>query len=242
MNEEALLSRTIGDLKDEIQEVDEEIEALKLKTADLLDQKAKLESHLSRLKRHQSLQAVLNLVYEVNEENSMEVKLQKNSKTTPIIDDFYASDAKFLILRNFYSTEWVEKIEKRKTDFGIVVSEIRKRTVLSLIIIRVDDVKGRFSVINTGLTITDLKMALEQNQSHYLRGNTRLSALADEISQLDFARYEPLQCVPFTSACWLGAQTYRNQNGYGPEWANIHEGARWGETTGFLIIGVRFER
>ncbi|MBP0970897.1 MAG: hypothetical protein J5753_02540 [Oscillospiraceae bacterium] len=201
-------------------------------------QRELLQDKLRAMDIQEMTESVLHLITEVNRSNSMEIELHHDSRTTPIMDRFYNSKSKFLILKSAYCIPY-----KIRESGGIRISS---SSWISLIIIKVNSVQGTFIVNKNGLTMTDLKMSIARNSLYpsNVERQGRLSALAKEIAQLDLANYERGHCIPFHNICYLGAQTYQNQTGYGSEYCGeelVHEGTLYGETTGFLIIGVRVE-
>lgn len=229
--EKERLSQKISKLDSEIEELTEQLDALKR-------EKQKLQKEINKIDYQENTEATLNLITELTEANSIEVKLNHDSKTTPIFDRFYHSNKIFLILKNFAVASY--RIEQQ-TSAGNTNSVVRKR--VSLIITTLKSIVGTVYVKDRGLTITDLKLT----SSLYPRNTERrerLSALAEEIGHLDLTYHEKGRCIPFRNICRFGAQIFRNQTGYGSEYHGeelVREGTLYGETTGFLIIGVRIE-
>ncbi|MBR3420260.1 MAG: hypothetical protein IKG82_16410 [Oscillospiraceae bacterium] len=218
----------------QISNLDDEIEKLK-------EQRDKFQDELDDYKKRKATELTLSLVDEVDGDNSKVEHLFPDSSTTPIMDSFYNSKYKFLIIDDAY------KIGFRKTQqTSSGLKESKGYAIVSLIVIKRNSLKGTVYVKKTGLTMTDLKMSINSN-SFYPRNQEkreRLSALAEELLRLDLGLYEKGICVPFQNICYLGAQIYKNQTGYGSEYCGeelVHQGTLYGETTGFFIIGVRIE-
>ena len=223
-------------LTQEISQLDNEINVLKEQLSSLEQQKKKLQKQIDRIDYQKNTEVALHLIEELNPQNSREVYLNYKTKTTPIMDSFYNSKDIFLII------PWYHRVQQKnvvQTPFGSISGTGCSKWI-SLIIIKMETVHGTIYVRDTGLTMTDLKKSYRQS---YLYGE-RLSALEREIAKIDLTQCEKGQCVPFEDICYLGAQTYGNQTGYGSEYHGeelVHEGTLYGETTGFLIIGVRIE-
>lgn len=218
----------------QISNLDDEIEKLK-------EQRDKLQDELDDYKKQKATELTLSLVDEVDEDNSRVEYLYSDSSTTPIMDSFYNSKDQFLIIDGAYTFGY--KIAQQTSS---VLKESKGYTTVSLIVIKRNSLKGTVYVKKTGLTMTDLKLSVSRG-SLYPRNQEkreRLSALAEELSRLDFSPYEKGDCVAFQNIIYLGAQTYRNQTGYGSEYCGeelVHQGTLYGETTGFFIIGVRID-
>lgn len=196
---------------------------------------AELHKKSREIEIKEATESTLRLAEEVDDWNSMEITLSRYSKTTPIFDAFFNSDYKFLIIEHAY-------VLSQDTSCGYVDNSV------SLIIIKRKDAPSRVSVYDSGLTMTDLKLSINDPYTPFEPSNPererRLWPLEKELKQLDLTQYSKGDCVPFQNICYLGAQTYSNQTGFGSEYRGaelVYEGTLYGETTGFLIIGVRFE-
>lgn len=222
-------------LTQEISQLDNEINVLKEQLASLEQQKKKLQKQIDRIDYQKNTEVALHLIEAITPQNSREIRLDYKTKTTPVMDSFYHSTDDYLILKSIYEA------------FGSSHNSSSKW--FSLIIVKRKSVQGTIYVQKTGLTMTDLKKSLPNREFHSSDDelDERLSALYDEvrkIRQRDMTQFKKGQCIPFENICYLGAQTYQNQTGYGSEYYGnelVHEGTLYGETTGFLIIGVRIE-
>lgn len=169
-------------------------------------------------------QVLLNELNAVSPDNSMHIKLSSDTKTTPIMDKYYFSDKKYLIIdRAFHvGKNW---------------------TSVSLVIMRAQDLL--IGNVNGRMTMTDLKKFVGTSVGEYLLDAYKISDRRyDLIKELLIASSyinNAGDAVPFEKPVRLGGQTYANQTGYGSEYNGddlVYQGTLYGETTGFCIIGV----
>ena len=87
----------------ELQEIDARIAELEAQSKEyerqikeLEKEKSKADEKISDLETQASTCRVLNSINDVTEENSMQVLLYKDTRTTPIMSKFYDSDKSFL--------------------------------------------------------------------------------------------------------------------------------------------------
>lgn len=159
----------------------------------------------------------------MSKENSMVVKLDQYTKTTPIMDEFVFSDKKFLIFRHLFrlSPSWKH---------------------ISLIIAKSS---GGINYVHSNLTMTDFKKAagtiVNKNLVGAMTKNNRLYPLYSELTRIENKVATGNGAIPLDMPCLLGGQTFREQVGLGWEYCGeelIHQGKEYGETTKFLIIGI----
>lgn len=216
------------EIEDQIAENNARIQELKDEIKQLEDSQQDLNDTLRRIEKNEATTKLLNSIYEVNEDNSMCVRLDADTKTTPIMDEFSCSGKQFLIF-------------KRAFNLGHLWMP------LSLVI-----TKGQRGVnyAYNGLTMTNLK----KHMGHYIWAHTlerldegsriyplyrELAAVAEKMQEC-----EESDIIPFQTPCMFGGQTYANQSGYGSEYYGedlVHQGTLYGETSKFLIIGVIIE-
>jgi hypothetical protein len=172
----------------------------------------------------ENTQRLLTQIHEITTDNSIRAHLYKDTRTVPIVDKYYDSPAKFLIIeRAFYHS---------------------KHAYISLIICKSPrDIR----LISSELTMTNLK---QEARSHIGVGSpnyykdTRFYGLMKAITEVltDDAKYD--ECIPFKIPCQFNAQRSANRTGYGNEYYGdtlMHEGTNYGETTTFAIIGIIIE-
>ena len=225
------LSRQIEAIENEIQKLNKQKMELETKNAELHKKSREIEIE-------EATESTLRLAEEVDDWNSMEITLSRYSKTTPIFDRFFKSDLDYLIIKRFIRHSYFRKVQfPHGSISGAVVVPI------SLIIIKKNLLQGTVYVKDTGLTISDIKTSnsLYPDNTEKQR---RLSALANEITNINYLCYDPGDCISFEHICSFGAQIYRNRTGYGSRFCGeelVHKGTLYGETTPFYIIGVRWE-
>lgn len=201
----------------QLKEVQKEITRLQ-KKAD------KLSCMIREMETMEITTQFVNSITTVSDKNSMHVRLERNSKTTPIMDSFWKSDKTFLVFDRLF---WVVVFPQ-----GILWR-------ISLVIR-----KGwaPISIIDDGLTMSDLKMhaglGIEPNQ-YWESG--RVCSLAKEVLNAGPKMKEPNQAIAFDLPIRLRGQTYANQTGFGSEYNGdelVYQGTLYGETTDFYIIGL----
>lgn len=162
-------------------------------------------------------------VSKLNEENSIAVELDPQTKTTPIMDAFMSSNKEFLVFRHLFrlSPSWKQ---------------------ISLIVAKST---GGINYMQSNLTMTDLKRAagtlVSKNLTTQMSKNSRLYPLYIELTKIENKVARMHGAIHLDIPCLLGGQTYREQCGYGWEYCGeelIHQGKEYGETAKFMIIGV----
>lgn len=101
------------------------------------------------------------------------------------------------------------------------------------------------------LTISDLKKCSHNDLKKITYDNNALNELFREINgapRIEFEEsmrkngYFKKKYYPLSNPIFIGAQTSQNREGYGNIYNGetlIHEGTKYGETTPFLIVGIR---
>ena len=163
-------------------------------------------------------------VTSVNKENSIKVRLYHDTRTTPIMDEFYHSDKDFLVFERAFT------IGKNWTTVSLIVS---KRIPINV------------SVLDNGMTMTDLKkyigMVVTDSYFENMKETRRLYPLFKELIGVSKSTSESETRVGFECPVRLGGQTYDDQTGFGSEYHGSYEvihGKQYGETTGFFVIGI----
>ena len=183
--------------------------------------------------RDRDTKEYLQTILQINDSNSMHVRLLSDTATTPIMSKFYRSDKQFLIFDKFFYI-YPENIASMQN----------KHYRLSLIISRSSN---KLWCRDNGLTMTDLKKRSGAILSKQLLKNSRINTesriypLYDEIINIYDKVFTGENYIPFDCPCRLGGQTYANQTGFGNIYNGedlIEEGTLYGETTEFLVLGV----
>ena len=210
-------------IRDRIDEINKEIELLHVKEDALQEELSKLQEELDTIEVNKNQTALLNEIFTVEPNNSMVVHLYKDTKTTPIMDEFQQSDKSFLVFDKIFS------IGKNWTKVSLVVVKDRWNTYC----------------INSGLTMTDLKKesgrVIREGYTNHNRESDRFFTLANELERASTKMTDNNSRIPFDNPIRLGGQTYANQSGYGSYYEGefqVTQGTLYGETTGFIIIGI----
>lgn len=211
-------------INERIKEIGEQIKQYEDMIDALADEKYDLERHLSDLEKNDETQAFINRIYDLNKGNSTRVLLFGDTKTMPIMDEYYHSDKQFLVFER-----------------AIRFPKIYKP--FSLVVVRYNGYCGRCN--HNGLTMTDLKK--HSGMLVYeaaLDKGSRLYGLKCELLVIEDEVSGSSRIIPFHTPCFLGAQIYSNRTGYGSVYHGedlVRQGTEYGETTGFLIIGIASE-
>ena len=151
----------------ELQEIDVRIAELEAQSdeyerqiKELEEKKSQVDEKISDLETQASTYRVLNSINDVTEENSMQVWLSKDTRTTPVMSKFCDSDKSFLTIPEFmYPRAFLLVVTKYH--YGI-------------------------QYIDSGMTMTDLKQEGCSSESRVKRiamseQKTRMSALYKEL-------------------------------------------------------------
>jgi hypothetical protein len=211
----------------ELQEIDARIAELEAQSdeyerqiKELEEKKSQVDEKISDLETQASTYRVLNSINDVTEENSMQVWLSKDTRTTPVMSKFCDSDKSFLTIPEFmYPRAFLLVVTKYH--YGI-------------------------QYIDSGMTMTDLKQEGCSSESRVKKiamsdQKTRMSALYKELYKVITKPINAGDKIPFEYPVRLGGQTYNNQTGYGRTYYGYdeyEEGTLYGETTGFVVIGI----
>lgn len=218
------LEKALDELNGKIQTLEKELDTL-------ADQQHDLKRKIADEERTIATTSLLESISQINTENSIRVKLHSDTKTTPIMDNFFSSNKTFLIFEDAFTLyappKWID---------------------VSLVVIKgCSGVNRRYS----GLTMTDLKKAkgsfIEEDSLVRLNPNNRKYPLYQELVAIikRIQDGEVSNTMTFQEPCCLGGQTYSDQTGYGSEYCGedlIYQGTQYGQTTAFLIIGVLIKK
>ena len=197
----------------ELQEIDARIAELEAQSKEyerqikeLEKEKSKADEKISDLETQASTCRVLNSINDVTEENSMQVLLYKDTRTTPIPEFMYPRAFLLVIAKYHYGIQYID----------------------------------------SGMTMTDLKQEGCSPESRVKKiamsdQKTRMSALYKELYKVITKPINAGDKIPFEYPVRLGGQTYNNQTGYGRTYYGYdeyEEGTLYGETTGFVVIGI----
>ena len=218
--QERIKQESIKQIDDESEHTDDYIKHLQIKINDLLYEKSTLSIQLNEHKiKGQTVKGKkLKPIFDLSDKNAMKVNLFNDTRTTPIMDEFYHSDKLFLIFMNMYHLN-------------------HKR--ISLVV-----TKGQIDV-NYTLTMTDLKKSRSTSLSNYVLNNKndRMYPLFLELLNLPSEKLISGNQLQFQKPCLLGGQTFSDQTGFGSEYHGIDlvYQKEYGETTKFLIVGIIVE-
>lgn len=213
-------------LTKEIKVLEGQIGELEVQADELRDRRYELDLELSRVSLAGDTIALLNGVYEVTADNSQVEKLDNSTKTIPIMSRFIKSGRRFLIFSNAFS------LGKQLHKVSLVITRSCTR------------INYNFN----GLVMTDLKNAVGIYLTDYnlksKRPESRLYPLYSELVAIGKRELMKGQLIPFETPCMIGGQTYGDRTGFGWEYCGetlVRQGKEYGETTKFLIIGIRVE-
>lgn len=205
------------------EDVQRKIDVVRGEIERLQEEERSLKKELRKIIVDENTQLLLGEVYEADSNNSMYVRLHEGTRTTPIMDQFYNSDKRFLIFDRIFS------VGENWTRVSLVVT------------------KGRRDVhmIDSKLTMTDLKKHAGMTVSKtYLETHSKTSrfySLAQEMLTASSKLKADRSKVSFETPIRLGGQIYANQTGYGSTYEGtfqVSQGTLYGETTGFNVIGI----
>ena len=192
-------------------------------TEQLKAEEKELKKLLQELTVKENTKSYLMKIQQVNEDNSMVIRLYQDTRTTPIMDQFYSSYREFLVFRDAFT------VGNSWTSVSLVVAKYAPS----------------ISMIDSGLTMTDLKktvgLVVTENTLKYRKESERTYSLLKQLLDVEEAISAGTDRAAFESPIRLGGQTFKNQCGYGSIYEGttmITQGTLYGETTGFYIIGV----
>lgn len=209
------------------EQIQSEIDRIHEEILRLTEQENYLKKELHSAITDENTLALLNETMDVDDENSMAVSLNEYTKTTPIMDEFWNSQKRFLVFKNIFS------IGKSWTRSSLIVVRARNGCKARGLNLTMTELKKR-----AGIVMTDdyIKRVPE---------NSRFYALASELSIAAQKITPDSEFIPFESPVRLGGQTFANQTGYGSIYEGtyqISQGTLYGETTGFYIIGIKTQK
>ena len=208
-----------------LKEIQDEIIKLQEEITDLQDEESRLLQLIDELTTAEKNRKFLVSPKSISEETSMHVRLYSDTRTTPIMDEFYYSDKEYLIFDNIFYV---------RTDPSAFWRGI------SLIVC--GRLRYEITTIDDGLTMTDLKKV---SASHIYEGvfkdSKRLYSLEREILNATPKLTKARKIIVFGRPICLGGQIFENQTGFGSEYDGpylVHQGTLYGEITSFYIIGM----
>lgn len=228
--------KTKTELEAELASIQEKMKELRNELNTLENESCKLIREINNAQIDESTQELLKSVFSVNADNSIRVELRSDTKTTPIMDEFFYSDKTFLIFENIFRMQHrVKGVGYIYTYFSLIVTGNR------------DNVNYDYN----GLTMTDLKklygLYIDGNSAKGRDKRSREYPLRRELSSVckKIKNGDNSNIIPFDKPCLIGGQTYRNQSGFGSEYCGdelVYQGTLYGETSKFMIIGVLVEK
>jgi len=207
-------------LQRQLEDVKRIIEESKAKECRLVEQIHQLNVEIET-------DSTLALVHDVTPQNSLYVCLNENVRTTPIMDEYDESDKLYLVFGRQYRLY--------RNDYTIMK--------VDLVVMRC---QKKVDCHRSGLTMTDLKKdsgnLLRETRLDNAPKRSRLIPLYKELLCISKDKLVPGILIPFQKPCFLGGQTFADQRGFGSEYNGdflVHQGREYGETTKFLIIGIK---
>lgn len=239
-------------LIDQSKELSSQIEgyqrAIKALELEQLENSSKREEHVHKiLGRSGSDEEALNfLENELQEryrkdmretiENSSEQKVYKVlsswTKTTKVMDSFYHSENKFLILYGVYQFE-IWKPSYTWVDVSLIISK-------SVDCPKVEESCPTLTEIKR---ISSLKRRINANGRVLAHVPERMMPLTSEVLSTinNEGTIENGKTITFKVPFKIGGQTYDDQTGYGSYYEGddcIYEGTYYGQTTSFYVVGI----
>lgn len=154
-------------------------------------------------------------------------------KTTPIMDSFYHSEKKFLILQEIYHFALLNPYTW--ADVSLIISKsvdcpiIEKASPTMTEIKRVASLKRRISIDTVKRVLACVPERMEPLTSKIL------NILSNEPT------FKDNKTFTFKVPSRIGGQTYDDQTGYGSYYEGddcIYEGTYYGQTTSFYVVGI----
>ena len=205
------------------EEIENRIKEIGGEIKHLSEEADELQKKLKEIVNNENTESLLNEINDVNYNNSMTVRLYSDTRTTPIMDEFFNSDKKFLIFENIFT------LDKKWTKISLVVTKGCKNV----------------NVIDSQLTMTNLKSESGSTLGEYrlktLSETSRFFPLVKEILTASTKITDKQTKAPFEIPIRLGGQTFANQTGYGSTYEGTYQvtqGTLYGDTTSFYIIGI----
>lgn len=188
----------------------------------LQSEEKELRNKLKEIVTLENTKLILSSINDVTGENSMVIRLYSDTRTTPIMENFYNSDRKYLIFDRIFS------IGNNFSKVSLIITKATKNVAF----------------VNSGLTMTDLK---KHSNIYVTEGflsscpdTARFYTLAKELI-IASKKITDNTRIQFENLIRLGGQTYSNQTGYGSTYEGTHQltqGTLYGDTTTFYIIGI----
>lgn len=217
-----------------IEQIEKEIELLKAEKEKLLqDEKENLLM--------QNWKDLQNKIINLNDNQISFDYLDNTVKTIPLFDDFCNQEKEFLSLYFTNFSYW----------YNDLIFTLEARTLVSLILIK--HWKSIKRIPRT-LTISELKKYSHQETNKATSyNNNSLKTLFQEINGTPRLEFEESmknngffnkKYYALSNPISIGAQISKNRQGYGNIYNGetlVYEGTKYGETTEFLIVGIRVD-
>lgn len=203
-------------LKDEIDAYRSTVESKRAEIKALKDSLEKDEATLKELSMSLYTRQLLDSIHDVYDIGYFPVKIRRETGTIWVFDTYRESGKKFLIL------------------------DLNIRTAFyyyELVIVK-DDARKYYADRSNGPSMSDLKNR-RGSVVHRLGSDPKLETLTKELLKIDPS--ERGEFIPFSIPVYLRAQDSTNRTGYGSIYEGedcVIEGTLYGETHGYLIIGV----
>ena len=168
-----------------------------------------------------------NAIYSLNKDNTLYKVLNGNTKTTPIMDEFYYSDKKFLVFYDvlLYYFECFYDVHFILTKY---VKDLKTANINPPTLTELKRSSGKAVISN-------------QFPDRMLPVINHIQAICNQNNPNDQEKI----IIPFDTPFPIGGQTFNDQEGYGCEWiggGDYIEGTLYGQTTSFLIGGIIIQK
>lgn len=86
-----------AELQEKIRQIEQQISELQAACDRLTAEQEKYEQKIAEIEKEENTTALLNSIFEITDENAQYECLYQDTRTTPIMDQFYHSDKRFLV-------------------------------------------------------------------------------------------------------------------------------------------------
>lgn len=245
------LNKSKEELKNEIIALKDKIASLNIEIKQLDETKKELEKNYDAICTEENTKYITKKVSLINETNTIEKLINEDTKTIPLIDEFCKSQKPNLILNTeiYYYADNLDI--KTDVQFAYKVSY--------LVIKHYPRIYYKHN-----FTMTELKKDIKCRQYDFrycdeAKSKNLYNELQNALREyfvtineegkytvkadIDFSK-DKID-IPLKNIILLRAQSSKNRTGYGNEYNGetlVREGTNYGDTTHFLIIGIRLTK
>ena len=219
------LKNILNQIIDKIDDVEDDIYELSSKIEEIDEKKEEINAFKSGAPISSNLTKYFKAIEDVkNKKNIFIGELNKNIKTTELLDGFYESKNDFLILRNqFY-------LDKNKCYISMILTNLY---------IDAEYINEEFTFYNDIPTFTELKNS--KGKSVFINQISRMNDLASELIDYDlFHEIKTGDFINLSKPYIVGGQNKYNRIGYGNIYSDgilIKEGTKYGEVSYYFVLG-----